>query len=96
MKKLQAALVVHRLAITRAILFSVVTLGMAWQISVQGKDLSAFTFWDWTDTLIGIGVLWGNQMLSFLDKTMARISSGRTPFDDGNGGTSTISKADVE
>lgn len=90
MRRLHASLMYHKLAITKACLFSLITLGTAWDMSMEGKDLAAFTAWDWVDSLVSIFILWGNQMLSFLDKTIARLSTGKTPLE--TGGTDFIRK----
>lgn len=83
MRKFQATLMYHKLAIAKACLFSLITLGTAWGIAMEGKDLSQFSVWDWVDSMVSIFILWGNQMLSFLDKTIARLSTGKPPIETG-------------
>ncbi len=83
MKKIQAVILTHRLALARAALFSLVTLGTAWQVSTNEKDIARFSFWEWVSTSVGIFVLWGSQMLSFLDRTLARTGEGKSPLATG-------------
>lgn len=77
-KQWQKAMV-WKLAIARCILFSLVTLGTAWQTSTSSVDFGAMDRWERLSLFIGIFVLWGNQMLSFLDKTTANIAAGKSP-----------------
>lgn len=86
------ALVIWRLAIVRCALFSFVTLGVAWQTATQAIDFGSMHGWEKFSLFVGIFVLWGNQMLSFLDKTAATINSGRPPI----GSTDFLSKQQIE
>lgn len=77
------AVLVWKLALVRAALFSAVTLGTAWQTSTASVDFGAMHKWERVTLFVGIFVLWGNQMLSFLDKTTARIANGQSPAETG-------------
>lgn len=74
-----------KLVIIRAALYSLVTLGAAWLTATSGLDVGALHFWDKVTLAVGIVVLWGNQMMSFLDKTAAGIAANKPPIgsDDG-------------
>jgi len=78
-KQWQTALV-WKLAITKAILFSLVTLGSAWQVATAGLKFGQLDYWDRVGIVVGIFVLWGNQMMAFFDKTAANINAGRPPI----------------
>jgi len=77
-KQWQTALV-WKLAIAKVFLFSLVTLGAAWQVATAGMEFGSLSYWERVNICVGIFVLWGNQMLSFFDKTAASISAGRPP-----------------
>ena len=84
MSKARASFILWRLAIVRCFLFSLVTLGTATQTATVGVDYPDLSRWDKTVLWIGIFVLWGNQMLSFLDKTAGRIAEGKPPVGSGD------------
>ena len=73
-----------RMAIVRCILFSAVTFGTALQTATVGVEYPELSGWNKTMLWVGIFVLWGNQMLSFLDKTAGRLAEGKPPIGDGN------------
>lgn len=77
-KQWQTALV-WKLAITKAVLFSLVTLGAAWQVATAGIKFGQLDYWERVGIVVGICVLWGNQMIAFLDKTAANVNAGRPP-----------------
>ena len=77
-KQWQTALV-WKLAITKAVLFSLVTLGAAWQVATAGIKFGQLDYWERVGIVVGIFVLWGNQMIAFLDKTVANVNAGRPP-----------------
>lgn len=78
--KAWANVLLWKLAIVKVVLFSLVTLGAAWQVATAGMDFGALSYWDRVNIVVGILVLWGNQMISFFDKTASQISSGRPPI----------------
>lgn len=80
--------IIHRLAIAKCILFSMVTLGMSWQMATQSVDFATMHWGERLGVFVGMFVLWGNQMLNFLDKTAANINAGRPLV----GGTEFLSK----
>lgn len=73
---------VWRLAIVKGVLFSIVTLGVAWQTATAGLDVGLLSFWDKLNLAVGITVLWGNQMISFFDKTASSIKQSKPPIGD--------------
>ena len=90
MKNFKNALVLHKLAITRAVLFSLVTLGSTWQVATDGEDIGAYRLQEWVKLFIAVFVLWGNQMLSFFDNTIKRMTEGKPPLP--TGGTEFLAK----
>ena len=78
-KQWQTALV-WKLASVKGVLFSLVTLGAAWQVATAGMAFGDLPYWDRFNIVVGIFVLWGNQMISFFDKSAVQISSGRPPI----------------
>lgn len=89
-KQWQTAMV-WKLAIVKGVLFSLVTLGAAWQVATAGMEFGSLHYWDRVNIVIGIFVLWGNQMISFLDKTAATVRDGRAPI-GGGGDTNFLTK----
>ena len=77
----KSILIVWKLFIVRATLFSIVTLGTAWMTATSGLDVGALPFWDKVTLVVGIIVLWGNQMVAMLDKTAGKIASGSLPVE---------------
>lgn len=71
---------VWKLAIVRCVLFSLITLGTAIQTACISINYAAMPPQEKILLWIGIIVLWGNQMLSFLEKTSENISKGKPPF----------------
>lgn len=84
MKALRNAILAHKLAVTKGTLFSIITLSMTWQTATDGEDLSKYTGWEWLNLAISVITLWGNQMLAFLDKTIARLTAGKPAIETGN------------
>ena len=78
-KQWQAA-VLWKMVIIKVSLLSLVTLGAAWQTATAGMDFGMLPKWDRVNILVGIFVLWGNQMVAFLDKSAGQISSGKMPI----------------
>jgi len=74
-------MIVWRIFIARAALFSIVTLGAAWMTATSGLDVGALPFWDKVTMAVGIVVLWGNQMMAMLDKTASTVASGKLPVE---------------
>lgn len=78
-KSWQTAMV-WKLAVARCILFSIITLGTAIQTACISVDYSAMHMQEKLLLWLGVLVLWGNQMLNFLEKTSENISKGKPPF----------------
>lgn len=78
--KAWANVLLWKLAIVKAVLFSMVTFGAAWQVATAGMAFGDLPYWDRFNIIVGIFVLWGNQMISFFDKSAVQISSGRPPI----------------
>jgi len=76
----QQVWIIWKLAIVKAALFSIVTLCAAWQVATAGLDVGLLSFWDKVNLAAGITVLWGNQMMSFFDKTAASIAKNNLPI----------------
>ena len=72
--------VLWRMAIVRCCLLSLVTLGTAIQTATVGVEYPELSNWNKFTLWIGVFVLWGNQMLSFLDRTAGRIAAGKPPI----------------
>jgi hypothetical protein len=80
----KAAMLLHKLAILRFLLFSFGSLATAAQTALAGMD------WVNSDTqtqlmvVVGILASWSIAMMAFLDRTMARIAQGEIPFGEDN------------
>ena len=61
----------------KAAFSSLVTLGAAWQVSTADVALGSLDFWEWITKAVGIFVLWGNNMISLVDRTASQIQQGR-------------------
>jgi len=69
-----------KLSIAKFMLFSMVTLGAAWQVATAGMAFGNLPYWDRFNIVVGIFVLWGNQMLAFFDKTANSVKEGKPPI----------------
>ena len=77
MKAFTHNLLIWKLAITKAVLYSLVTFGVSWQVSTAAIDFGSLHLWERVSLFIGMFVLWGNQMIAFLDKTADSIQTGK-------------------
>lgn len=66
-----------QLAGVKIFLYSLVTLGMAWQTSTAGLNVGMLNKWDIINIVVGMIVLWGSQMISFFDQTATKIMQGK-------------------
>lgn len=82
-RKLSASIVLYKLAIIRVLFYSFMTLGGAFEVSVQNVDFPTMTHWNQFVLILGVLVTWSATMLAFLDKTSARIASGQAAFETG-------------
>ena len=57
----------------RIILYSVASLGVAWQTTMNGVDWDAMNWVAKSCLIAGIVVLWGNTLFAFFDKSAWRL-----------------------
>lgn len=93
--KEQEAKALRWLVITKVSLFSIVTLGTAWQVSTANLVVAELRPWEIFQIIVGMTILWGNNMISFVDKTASRIAAGKLPVGE-NGNTQHITKDDIQ
>lgn len=70
-----------RLFYIKAGFSSLVTLGASWQLATANIAVQSLDKWELFSLSVGIFVLWGNNMISLLDKTAAQVQRGQL-FDD--------------
>lgn len=68
-----------RMFLLKAAFSSLVTLGAAYQVGTQNINMGSLDFWERVSLAVGIFVLWGNNMISLLDKTASQLQSGAIP-----------------
>lgn len=76
-------ILLHKLALVRALLYSFLTLSSAFLASVQNVDFPAMSHWNQFCLILGVFGSWSTVMIAFLDKTTARIQSGKAPMETG-------------
>lgn len=81
--KISAALLIYKLAIVRALLYSTTTAGTTFLAAVQNVDFPSMTHWNQFCLLLGVFITWAGTMIAFLDKTSSRIASGQSVFETG-------------
>lgn len=90
--KAWANVLLWKLAIVKAVLFSMVTFGTAIQTASIAGDYESLSPWKRGLLWIGVFVLWGNQMLSFFDKAAASVKDGKPPIGTNAGQTDFLVK----
>lgn len=95
--KAQELIILKWLIIVRISVFSLVTLGMAWQTSVANLDISQLSRTQILNIIIGMLVIWGSNMIAFFDKSISRVSAGKLPVgENGSGNTQHITKDETK
>jgi len=79
MKTFTEVALLWRMAIAKAVLFSLVTLAGAWMTALNKLDWSTLAWDDKRNILIGMFLIWGNAMIAFMDKSASQISAGHIP-----------------
>jgi hypothetical protein len=92
--KAQEAIALRWLVITKVILFSLVTLGLSWQTSTANLVVANLGPYELFNIAIGMLIMWGNNMISFIDKSASRIAAGKLPIGE-NGNTVIITKDEI-
>lgn len=90
--KAWANVMLWKMAIVRAILLSLVTLGTAIQTACISVDYDTMSSWEKRLLWIGVFVLWGNQMLAFFDKAATSVKDGKPPIGLSTGQTDFLIK----
>ena len=96
--KSKEAALLWKMAKIKFVLFSVVTIGVAWQSSTSNLVVSSLKPWELFNVAIGMIILWGNTIIAYLDKTASTINSGKLPIgeDVPIGETTIITKSETE
>ena len=80
--KAREAVLLWRLAKIKFWLFTLVTLGVAWQSSTSNLVVSSLKPWELFNVFVGMFIIWGTNMVAFVDKTAGQVSAGRLPIGD--------------